>query len=120
MKVGCTLSSPLVTSTAARTHFGWWTALAVVVLTTSGIAERSGNPPHSQERRDIDSLPMAAQSQIFAAIGEDQSGFHAVAGSHGFRMDNAPHGLSTEFRAEAVEFRHGSHQWTLALTGYGY
>ena len=117
MCVDCKLASPLVTARAAHTR-GLWIAFVVVVLTTALAARQS--PAAGGERRNIAALPATAQSQIFAAIGEDQRAFHAVAGPGGFRLDNASHALSAEFTVAGVEFRHGSSRWSLMLSGYGY
>ncbi len=129
------LSSTLGMSRAARVCRGWWTALAVVLVTTAGIAEHNSEiAPHRQGRGSptdtnvtsngsrqsgVDVLPPLAKGRISAAIGEDVRAYHAVAQSGVIRLDNADQALSAVFAARGVEFRHGADRWSMAFRGHG-
>lgn len=67
----------------------------------------------------IADLPLPAQAQISAALGRDQSGYHATRQPEGLRMENAGHGLVANFTSAEVEVRAGKAEWRLALRGYG-
>jgi hypothetical protein len=117
----------------------WLTLLAIVLYVTSGFAHGgsevraaagrataqepttdSSQPLPGPARADIGALPPSAKAKIFAAIGEHEEGYHAVARARGFQMDNADHGLSAEFTSKGVDFRLGANRWNLAFRGYGY
>lgn len=65
-------------------------------------------------------LDPAAQAQISAAIGQDQSDYHFIAQPRGFRSQNPAQGLAAEFTKSGVSFRAGSASWSISLRGYGY
>lgn len=68
----------------------------------------------------MSSLPMAAQTQISAALGRDQQGYQSVARPGGFRLGNSRQAVSADFAKTGVDFRSGSNSWGMALQGYGY
>ncbi len=68
----------------------------------------------------LSDLPLAAQAQISAVLGRDQSSYHAVPQAGGFRVANSKHGLAAEFTPAAVRVRAGTASWGLSLLGYGY
>ena len=126
-------------SRAAPLRSAWLTLLAIVLYVTSGFAHGgfqvrtaagraaaqkpttdSSQPLPGPARADIGALPPSAKAKIFAAIGEHEEGYHAVARARGFQMDNADHGLSAEFTSKGVDFRLGANRWNLAFRGYGY
>ena len=139
MTVPRKLSSHFGQLQAGRVRSGSWTALAVVLLTTVGVAQRSPNPSEvtldapepgpsvvskkpvaSARSHDPGALPPVAQAQISAAIGEDERAYHAIAQPLGFRMENPNNALSAEFAPTAVAFRQGANRWGMALRSYGY
>src|SRR5262245_27007588 len=113
------LSSRLAESAFAHVRSGWWTPLALIMVTTVSAAQRSADRLDSPPRPGID-LPAVAHARISAAIGEDQPVYHARAQSDGFRMENAAHQVSVEFTPAGVEFRHGGNRWGMALRRFGY
>src|SRR5262245_54545934 len=113
------LSSRSGESVLAGVRPGWWTPLALIVLTTVGFAQRSADPSEAGRKPGID-LPAVAHAQISAAIGEDQPLYHARAQAEGFRMENANHQVSSEFTPRGVEFRHGKNRWGMALRRFGH
>ena len=127
MKANGTFSSSLVNASAARVRAGSCTVFVILLLISPGFAEHGRNclaaVQNGAERvspHDVGPLPAAARSQIFAAIGEDQRSFHAVARPGGFLVENTTHALSAEFTATGVEVRHGGNRWRLALNAIGY
>jgi hypothetical protein len=113
---------------------GWWTALVVTLLTSVGIAQHGpgsspadpplpgqGPPPDAApaRRSHIRALPPAAQARISAALGEDEARYHVRARPGGYHMNNPHHGVTAEFTATHVSFRHGAHQWRISLRSYG-
>jgi hypothetical protein len=84
---------------------------------------RPGPPPVAETAVDsasLSDLPLAAQAQISAVLGRDQSSYHAVPQAGGFRVANSKHGLAAEFTPAAVRVRAGTASWGLSLLGYGY
>jgi hypothetical protein len=80
-------------------------------------------PKASSQPVGFASLPTAAQSAISAAIGRDQSDYHArPTGNGGFRMLNSGGGLAAEFARSGVVVRAGARGgagWGLTLEEYG-
>ena len=111
-----------------------YTLTTLVLLTSSPtLAELCGNlvaplyrPGHSSvtqiagEPAKLSGMPLAAQAQISAVLGRDQSSYHAVPRASGFRMENKNHRLAADFTSKGVEVRAGRASWRLALRGYGY
>jgi uncharacterized repeat protein (TIGR01451 family) len=111
-----------------------YTLATLVLLTTSPmLAELCGSlvappyrPSHSPvaqtaaEPAKLPGLPLAAQAQISATLGGDQSSYHAVPRASGFRMENKHHRLAADFTSKGVEVRTGRASWSLALRSYGY
>jgi uncharacterized repeat protein (TIGR01451 family) len=84
---------------------------------------RPGHSPVTQtaaEPAKLTGLPLAAQAQISATLGRDQSSYHAVPRASGFRMENKNHRLAADFTSKGVEVRTGRTSWSLALSGCGY
>jgi hypothetical protein len=100
---------------ALRAPSAWWTALAVLLLTTVTFAQRQPHPEAASSE-----LPPLAQARISAGVGEDQQGYHASTQSGGFRMENVTHALSAAFTPSGVDFQQGPHRWGMALRAYGY
>jgi len=109
--------------------------LATLMLLTSSptLGELCGSlvaplyrPGHSSvtqtaaEPAKLSGLRPAAQAQISAVLGRDQSSYHAVPRASGFRMENKNHRLAAHFTSKGVEVRAGRASWSLALRGYGY
>src|SRR6266498_896683 len=109
--------------------------LATLMLLTSSptLGELCGSlvaplyrPGHSSvtqtaaEPAKLSGLRPAAQAQISAVLGRDQSSYHAVRRASGLRMENRNHGLAAHFTSKGVEVRAGRASWSLALRGYGY
>jgi len=73
--------------------------------------------------KTLASLPVAAQSTISAAMGRDQSDFHARPDSNGgFRTLNSEGQLAADFAQSGVVVRAGARGgtgWGLAFEGYG-
>ncbi len=108
---------------------------AIRVLAAIGliaVLSRSSGPDSSAERagshvRDrasqpasLSALPIAAQGQISAALGRDQSTYHVARLTDGFRMENANHGLTMEATSAGIRIRPGAASWGLALQDFGY
>ena len=68
----------------------------------------------------LSDLPLAAQAQVSATLGRDQSSYHAVPYSGGLRVTNARHRLAADFTPAGVRVRAGTESWGLSLLGYGY
>jgi hypothetical protein len=117
----------------------WWTAFAIVLMATVGIAQRIPQQPDavvqpsrqesstlSRQRldsprlSDISGLPPAAEARISAAIGAVESEYHVIADRRGFRMKNTSHVVSAEFTSEGVRFYQGANHWGMTLRAYGY
>jgi hypothetical protein len=73
-------------------------------------------------KKDFSRTPLdaAAEAEISATIGQDDSAYHFVAQREGFRSQNPAQGLAAEFTKSGVAFRAGGVQWTMALHSYGY
>jgi len=102
-------------------------AIAPIALPAlGGVAappDRPGRSPVAETAVDsasLSDLPLAAQAQISAVLGRDQSSYHAVPQAGGFRVENSKHGLAAEFTPAAVRVRAGTASWGLSLLGYGY
>src|SRR5215204_4861663 len=109
--------------------------LATLILVTSSpilgqlccrLGARLDQAGHSQvnqtaaEPATLSDMPLAAQAQISAVLGRDQSSYHPVPKASGFRMENKNHRLTADFTSKGVEVRAGRASWSLALSGYGY
>lgn len=77
-------------------------------------ANASGKPA------DLLDLPIAAQGQISATLGRDQSSYHASRHGKSVRLGNPKHRIKAEFTAEDVRIGMGAAQWSLAFRGYAY
>jgi hypothetical protein len=65
-------------------------------------------------------LPVEAQAAISAALGREDSAYHATASGGGLEARNWKHGLATEFTLGGVEVRTVGLRWRLELRGHGY
>ena len=112
----------------------FYTLTTMMLLTSSPILgelfgslvapmHRPRHSPVSQtaaESAKLSDMPLAAQAQISAVLGRDQSSYHAVPRASGFRMENKNHRLAADFTSKGVKVRAGRASWNLALSGYGY
>ncbi len=77
------------------------------------------SPAHPHGMR-VSSLPLAAQSKVWAAVGRDVSAYHIRAVNDGFEALNSNQELTVHFTKQAAEVRTGNVRWRMILRGYGY
>lgn len=92
-------------------------ALFTILIFATSLASGGTNPIPKEQQEQI---TPAAQAQMSAAIGHDQSQYHFVALTNGYRAENSRQGLLAEFTPSGVELRSGVNDWGMALRGYGY
>jgi trimeric autotransporter adhesin len=93
-----------------------WLGLAPALLYAQPMALRKPAPPPA----GLSSVPVAAQSGIYATLGRDDSHYQVRAVGDGFHADNPQHALAADFTAQGLEVRIGKARWVLALRAYGY
>ena len=122
------LPSRFVQSSRVR----WATAAAVLLSTLvtaqhvaalpdpkpRGILEQESDRA-SARRTGLGVLPPLVQASISAAIGRDQSAYHADARSRSVRMQNGANSLAVDFTSAGVDLRQGDARFGMALRGYG-
>ena len=62
-------------------------------------------------------LPMAAQHAISAAIGEDQSAYHAACDTTGIALANPANGFTARVQSGILRVSVGSDAWEMSLAG---
>ena len=96
---------------------------AAAALFFAAPAMGQGNNPQVFNNASTAALPPAAQSAISAAIGRDQTDYHAQpTGNGGFRMLNSGGRLAAEFARSGIVVRAGTPggaSWGLAFEEYG-
>ncbi|HUF53057.1 MAG TPA: hypothetical protein VMR52_04700, partial [Dehalococcoidia bacterium] len=96
-----------------------WRPTAAVTLLVGVLAVAAAAPASvtagTDEPAKLSDLPLAAQAQISAVLGRDQSSYHAVPQAGGFRVENSKHGLTADFTPAAVRVRAGTASWGLSL-----
>lgn len=102
------------------------TSSPIVVQLYGTLVHQLDQAGHSQvtqtaaESANLSDMPLAAQAQISAVLGRDQSNYHPVPRASGFRMENKNHRLTADFSSKGLDVRAGRASWGLALSGYGY
>src|SRR5262245_5742942 len=91
-----------------------------VVLLTLFICRLAGAQAPPAVRDPADALPPMADAQISAVIGMDDTAYHALRESRGFRLNNERHRLSAKFTPSGVTFHQAGQEWGMALVGIGY
>jgi len=99
-------------------------ALALALALDSRVGASCGAPGRPPARTAVPgrlaSLPVSAQGQISAAIGRDDSRYHAAEVPGGLRVENPTQSLTAEFTVDGVRVQAEPADWRLAFVGYGY
>ena len=81
--------------------------LALVLGLFSGVS-LSANPAHPHDM-SVSSLPLAAQSKVWAAVGRDLSAYHMRAVNDGFKAANSNQDLNGSFHEASRGSVHRKH-----------
>ena len=65
-------------------------------------------------------LPVATQHAISAAIGQDQSAYHATCDATGVALANAANGFTAQMQSGSLQVSAGSDTWNMSLVGLGF
>jgi hypothetical protein len=91
-----------------------------ILAITLGLVNGALAQTETKRGANLSALPLAAQSNISAALGRDTSGYHAQGTSSGFTTTNPNQMLTTDFTSEGVEVHNGRMRWGMNLRSYGY
>ena len=78
-----------------------------------------GNPPIASHCQTLTDLPVTAQGAISAAIGRDQTEYHAVAGPAGFTFANPTNAFTAQLQSGVLHVASGADTWEMSLESFG-
>jgi hypothetical protein len=98
---------------------GLLAVLTVFAVKRQSAARPAAPPAHSNSAglSRLQSLPLAAQSTISAALGSDSRGFAAQRSSHGWQLSGG--GVRADFRSGEPDLRAGGGRLSMPLIGLG-
>ena len=91
-------------------------------ILNAAVADAAHGVPatHATQGQTLADLPAAAQSAISAAIGQDQSAYHASIDAAGVTLANAVNSFTAQFQSGTLHVSAGPDTWDMSLLGLGY